>query len=115
MNALSYAILSLGMLASITALFHAGTRRSHIAYLQRSRTACTILRALSWVLLASTFGAAGSLIGWELAVPVWLSLLSIMGIASLFLAALSRQWHLVFGVVSGGMALIGWSVTAISG
>lgn len=115
MSTVSVCLLSLAMFTSICAMFHSDARRSRIIFHGGPEKGRGILSVLSWLSLAATFRAMGLAIGWELAVPVWMCLLCMIGVASLFIAALSQRWHLAMGVSSGFVALFGVVVATVSG
>ncbi|MEM9360001.1 MAG: hypothetical protein AAGB04_27770 [Pseudomonadota bacterium] len=82
------------LLFAVCAMFYqADERRSAIALFRTSRRTRTAIRTVAGLLALLTLVMIASLRGWELGIPIWLGIFSLVFVVGLFLSAQKPNWH----------------------
>lgn len=101
--------LTFFMFSAVVGLYQAAPRRACGAGLRESPTACLMLQVACYLVLGVTLLAWAEETTWEVGIPIWLGLLSVLATISLFTAAQSKHWHVRLGIgtaVAGCLAIV---------
>lgn len=98
--------------SSCVLLLQADAHRGRVLTLRRSKNKRYLARLIAVFILIACLTMISALNGWELGIPIWLGLLSVASVASLFLNAQAPVWHAPTGGLAGVFgALLGlWAV-----
>lgn len=111
----AFVLLAAGLFAAIGGLILAGPRRAAMPVLAGMAHGPALLRLAAYAALALSLWAAGAALGWEAGIPIWLCLLMLAAVAALFLAAVSRRWHLALSGIAALVALGGGVYALVAG
>ncbi|MEM7016009.1 MAG: hypothetical protein AAF512_01565, partial [Pseudomonadota bacterium] len=96
------------------AFYHAHEKRSELSWVKTSSAFRFGMRISAWGLFLVSLYIIGQYLGWARGIPVWLGLLTLMGLSSILIAVLIPKYHVITGSISAGLALITGAVAAIS-
>lgn len=107
--------LSLLYLACVV-FYEAHAKRASFAVVKGSVQNQRRLKAVGWGLAVVSLFLFAAPQGWERGIPIWLGVFTLVGGASLLVAALAPKRHVASGVVSGAIAVVSglaWLIGAL--
>lgn len=94
------------LFAGCALLYQADERRSAYAHVRGSQPLRLGMRLVAAGVFVATLMMTATLQGWELGVPIWLGIFSLVFVCGLFLSAQKPDWHAKAGLALGGIGIV---------